>query len=168
YAFRPALQYVPTPVLGGLLVFLGLSMLRTWLLGSYFRLPRGEYVLVLAIMLIVVVYGLVAGVGVRRVAATCRFVDHHGKTQTIRNLLSGAMVSSNRERTPAEKSVVHERGGTVRVLRLQGYIFFGTSSTIVELCRRLLEQDRVRYLLLDFRLVQGIDVSSVAAFSKLA
>src|SRR5262249_39239523 len=54
------------------------------------------------------------------------------------------------------------------VLRLQGYIFFGTSSTIVELCRRLLEQDRVRYLLLDFRLVQGIDVSSVAAFAKLA
>src|SRR5262249_23906809 len=168
YVFPHAVTFLPMPLLGGLLVFFGLSMLRQWLWASYFRLPRGEYFLVLAIALVIVVNGLVVGVGVGLVAATCLFVYHYGKIETIRNLLSGATVSSNRERTPEERSIVHERGALVRVLRLQGYIFFGTSSAIMEQCRRLVEQERVRYLVLDFRLVQGIDVSSVAAFTKLA
>ena len=168
YAFPTALTFLPTPLLGGLLVFLGLSMLRQWLWASYFRLPRGEYLLVLAIMLVILVNGLIAGVGVGLLAATCLFVYHYGKIETIRNLLSGAAISSNRERTPEERTIVHRRGSAVRVLRLQGYIFFGTSSAIVAQCRQLLEQEGARYLVLDFRLVQGIDVSSVAAFAKLA
>lgn len=164
---RPLLALLPTPLLAGLLLFLGLSMLRQWLWASYFRLPIGEYALVLAIMLVIVVNGLIAGIGFGLLAAACLFVYHYGQIQSIRNLLSGSAYTSNRERSPEETNLVRKRGVTVRALCLQGYIFFGTSSAIMATCRRLIEQDGVRYLGLDFRLVQGVDVSSVAAFQKL-
>jgi SulP family sulfate permease len=168
YLFPSLLAFLPTPLLGGLLVFLGLAILRDWLWKSFFRLPHGEFLVVAMITLVIVFYGVVAGVGVGLIAATMLFVYHLGRTRTIRTLVAGSSVASNRERTTEETAILNQRGDAVRFLCLQGYIFFGTSSSIVQQCRQFVEREAVSYIGLDFRLVQGIDVSSVAAFAKLA
>jgi len=164
----PVLAFVPTPVLAGLLIFLGLSMMREWLLDSFVRLPLGEYLLVLGITLVIVFDGLIAGVAVGMLAAACLFVYHCSRTETVRHVLSTETFGSNREHSVKETLLLRQFGDAARALCLQGYIFFGTSSEIVRRCREFIGLHGTRYLILDFRLVQGVDVSASAAFQKLA
>src|SRR5207302_7816765 len=58
-------------------------------------------------------------------------------------------------------------GTHARTLVLQGYIFFGTSNEIVYTCRNHIAREKLVYLLLDFRRVQGLDASAVSSFFKL-
>jgi sulfate permease, SulP family len=64
-------------------------------------------------------------------------------------------------------NALRAQGKSARVLGLQGHIFFGTASCIVETCQSLIGHDGVRYLLLDFRMVQGLDASATLGLTKL-
>src|SRR5262249_35787841 len=64
FAGTRALAHFPKPVLGGLLLFLGLSFLLETVYDAWFRLPRGEYLLVILILVVVVMVGFLEGVGV--------------------------------------------------------------------------------------------------------
>jgi len=55
------LGYVPKCVLGGLLFYLGANLLYRWLVDSARRLPLLEYLSLLAIALIIVLWEFVAG-----------------------------------------------------------------------------------------------------------
>ncbi len=57
-----AVSYFPKPVLGGMIVFLGLSFLVEAVYDAWFRLPRGEYALVILILVVVVMVGFLEGV----------------------------------------------------------------------------------------------------------
>lgn len=55
----------------------------------------------------------------------------------------------------------------MRALLLQGQLFFGTSGSLIEACRPVVQDPAVRYLLLDFRLVFGLDISAATALARL-
>jgi len=56
------LGYVPKFVLGGLLLYLGAALVYQWLINSAGRLSRIEYLSLLAIAIIIVEWGFIAGV----------------------------------------------------------------------------------------------------------
>ena len=167
FIFTPALSYVPRPVLAGILLFLGLSMLREWVWDTYFKLPHYEYLLIVAIMLLIATQGLILGVITGLLVASVLFVYNYSRTNCIRHSFSSSNHFSHRERSWYAAEALRASGMIARTLCLQGYLFFGTVSTILEQCRELIERQRVRYLLLDFRMVQGLDASAALGFSKL-
>ena len=53
---------------------------------------------------------------------------------------------------------------------MQGFLFFGTASRLIEDIRGLLidtEREKIRYLVLDFKHVVAMDTSAVNSFAKL-
>jgi SulP family sulfate permease len=62
---------------------------------------------------------------------------------------------------------LQRRGSAARALCLQGYLFFALAANLVETCRDLILRGGVRHLILDFRMVQGLDASAALAFGKL-
>jgi len=56
------LGYMPKFVLGGLLIYLGADQLHKWIVESRKRLSKTEYVSLLAIIVIILQWGFVAGV----------------------------------------------------------------------------------------------------------
>lgn len=160
---------VPRPLLGGLLAFLGLSFLVEWVYDGYRRLPRGDYLVVLAILVTIGAAGFIQGVAVGIVLAVIQFAIRYSRVQTVRHELSGAEARSNVDRPPAHQRLLREPGQWVVVLQLEGYIFFGTSSVIVHRIQQRLATagDATRYVLLDFRSVSGLDYSAVMSFNKL-
>ena len=56
------LGYVPKYVLGGLLIFLGWGLVYQWLIQSWRQLPLLEYLSLLAIAILIINWGFVAGV----------------------------------------------------------------------------------------------------------
>src|SRR5205085_12348215 len=101
-----AVARFPRFVLGGLVLFLGLSFLVEWLYDSWFRLARAEYAVVVLILLVVAMVGFLPGVAVGLVVAVVLFVVNYSRTDVIRHVLTGASLTSNVERPPRERDLL--------------------------------------------------------------
>jgi SulP family sulfate permease len=160
----------PRPVVGGLLLYLGLGLLLEWLYAAWFRLSRTDYFLVVAILAIIALTGFIEGVAAGVVIACFVFVYNYSRHRVIRHAFTGATHPSNVERPLSQQRYLQEHGEQLGILALQGYLFFGTASSLLEHVRRRLDdpnRPRLRFLLFDFRLVSGLDSSAVFGFVKL-
>ncbi|MDX2216754.1 MAG: SulP family inorganic anion transporter [Oculatellaceae cyanobacterium bins.114] len=164
------LAYLPKAIFGGLLLYIGLSLLFEWVYQSWFELARLDYILVIIILLIVANLGFLEGVGFGVIIACVLFVLNYSKLRVIKNALSGVSFRSNFERSFHQKRLLQEKGEELYILRLQGYIFFGTANTLLEHVRSRLNNKtltKISFLVIDFQLTGGLDSSSVISFIKM-
>ncbi|EYF05926.1 SulP family inorganic anion transporter [Chondromyces apiculatus] len=165
-----SISYVPRPVLGGLVAFLGLSFLLETIYEGWFRLRRGEYLIVVVILLVIALAGFLRGVAVGLAVSLVLFAVSYSRIEVIRNAISGSNLRSNVGRKASEEKVLDMRGPQIYILQLQGFIFFGTAYGLLDRAQqRILDATPmpVRYLVLDFRHVNGLDSSAVASFQRL-
>jgi len=166
----PVVALVPRPILGGLLLFLGYSLLREWIGKAWQRLGRGDVVLVLTIVVVSGLKGFLAALAIGLLFSCVSFVIRYGRFRAIRHTLSGSNKRSRVERSAAERRALERDGGAIRILILHGYIFFGTANALLEEARTYLDgpdDQRARYLILDFAFVTGIDSSAANSFATL-
>lgn len=164
------LAVFPRPVLGGFLFFLGLAFLVEWLYDAWFKLPRMDYLVILVILAAVGTVNFLAGMALGMAAAVALFVVNYSRIGVVKLALSGANYRSNVDRPHANRTLLDATGDQVLILRLQGYVFFGTAHTLLAQIRRRAEQPNarpLRYVVLDFRLVNGLDSSAVSSFERL-
>jgi SulP family sulfate permease len=164
------LMYFPKPILGGLVVFLGLSILVEWVFDSWFRLPRIEYFVVLLILLVIGIFGLLTGVGVGVLAAVLIFIVNYSRIDVVNQSISGASMRSNVDRPSSQQKILRKRGGQIHILKLRGYLFFGTAHSLFQSLKELLGNGRIpmlRYVVIDFRRVTGLDSSTEISFVKM-
>ena len=166
----PILSLLPKPVIGGLLLFLGLSFLVEWLYDSWFKMSKRDWLIILLILVAMNTIGVLQGVGLGLLVAIGLFVFDYSRTSVIRHSLSGAGFRSNVDRPEAYAQYLRAHGEQIYILELQGYIFFGTANRLLNQVRRRLgetEQGRPCFVVLDFRHVSGLDSSAVLSFIKM-
>jgi SulP family sulfate permease len=164
------LSYFPNPLLGGLIFFLGLDFLATWVYDAWFRLTKAEYAVVILILVVINTVGFLEGVGLGLAVAVALFVVNYSRIDMVRYAVSGAQRQSNVIRPRLYQNLLQSKGDWLYILKLRGYIFFGTAHTLLaRIQRRIEDPDRTtpHYVLLDFALVTGLDSSAVQSFSKL-
>jgi SulP family sulfate permease len=169
FAGAPLLAFFPRPVLGGLLVFMGLGFLVEWAIEGWSKLPRADYAVVLLILVVIGTTDFLIGVGVGLAAMIILFVLNYSRINVVHHALSGAEIKSNVERFAHHRRVLTELGQHTYILELQGYLFFGTANALLERIRARVadaELPPVRYIVLDFRRVTGLDSSAVLSFVK--
>ncbi|MDD5673616.1 MAG: SulP family inorganic anion transporter [Chitinivibrionales bacterium] len=160
----------PRVVLGGLLLYLGLSLLLEWVWDGFSKLSRFDYLLVWAIIIVIALYGFLAGVGSGLVIACMLFVVNYSRSGAIRQAFTRANCHSNVERSFLQQNLLHEQGDAIYIVKLQGYIFFGSAYPLLVHFQDKLAAAAVvpvRYIILDFAGVTGLDSSSILSFSKL-
>lgn len=165
-----AIAFFPKPVLGGLLVMLGLGFLVEWVVEAWSRLPRADYFVVLFILVVIAAAGFLPGVAVGTVAAIVLFVANYGRIPPVKHRLSGATYRSKVERPARERWNLREEGGGILVFVLQGFLFFGTANRLLEEVRAWILENpagRKRFLIFDFRVVRGIDSSAAMSFERI-
>ncbi len=132
--------------------------------------PLVDYLLVWLILGIIVAFGFLQGIG-SRCAHRRRPLRHHLQPrQHIKNVLDGKVFQSNVDRPKAHRDLLMKHGAEIFILRLQGFIFFGTIQAILERVRERLtdkEQPRLCYLVLDFQRVTRLDSSAVFGITRL-
>jgi SulP family sulfate permease len=164
------LSLFPRVVLGGFLLLLGLSFLVEWLYDAWFELPKSDYFLVIVILLAIATFELLEGVAVGLVVAIVLFVINYSRIDVTKHTFSGANRKSYVQRSRDQELLLQERGEKIYILELQGFIFFGTANKLLKQVRERLgaeDQPPLRFLVLDFRLVNGLDSSVVVSFAKL-
>jgi SulP family sulfate permease len=164
------IAYFPKYVLGGLLIFLGIDVLTDWFWDGYFKMSKQDYVIMILILLTVAIVGYLQGVGLGILGAAVLFTFNYSRVDTVKQTLTGATYHSNVDRPITHYRRLHEIGGRLLIYRLNGVIFFGSASRLLDLVVARLEdqdQEELSYLILDFHHVQGVDSSSILSFIRL-
>ena len=164
------MAFLPRLVLGGLLFFLGMHFLVEWVYQAWFRLTRADYTVVILILGVVAGFGYLFGVVVGTIACVVLFLINYSKVNVVKHALTGTHQHSNVDRPSRHTRYLKEHGEQLSVFRLQGFIFFGTANSLLEQVRTRLadtEQTTLRFMVLDFKSVTGIDSSSVLSFVKM-
>jgi sulfate permease, SulP family len=163
------LEVIPTFVVGGLLLFVGVEFLYEWIWSSRRRMTGLDYLLMLMILGVIATIGFLPGVGVGLVAAVVLFVVRYSRIDVVKHTLTGSDRQSNMERPEEDVDYLVEHGDATLILELQGFVFFGTASRILTRIRHHFEETPgLRFVVSDFRRVSGVDSSAVAVFERIA
>ena len=165
------LSFIPKFILGGILFYTGMAFLTEWVFDAYFRLIREDYLLVILILSIVAIAGYLQGIGAGIIVATVLFVLKYSSVNVISNTLSGDSHHSTVDRSPVESRLLNDCGGQIHIVRLKGFIFFGSADNLLNIIReRQADPDlpKLAYVILDFQQVSGLDTSGLVSMSKLA
>ena len=161
-------EIVPTPILGGLLLYLGLDMMRQWTVRSFKQLSMIDWLTVIGILLIAIKFGFVTAVFAGLLAGCASFAASYSRIPVVRLRYNGESAESNVERAESDRKLLHDNGWQLLTMHLQGYLFFGTASSLLRQIRMARDGEQpFRYLVLDFRGVDDIDSSAVFSFERL-
>jgi SulP family sulfate permease len=158
---------LPRMLVGGVLLFLGFALLVGWVWDRRRSLPRVEYVIALLILATIVWRGLFPGVVVGAVMSVVLLAISYGRIDQVRVAAFGRTHRSNVDRAPAERAALMAVSDRVQILRLHGFVFFGTANALLERIRERLEAGAPAFLVIDLFRVSGVDSSAVVSMAKI-
>ena len=116
-------------------------------------------------------WDFVVGILVGILLACVSFVLQTSQISAIRGTLPGSVANSTVRRHPIQHRYLQQAGQQIHVMKLAGYLFFGTIVGVEKQVRELLQhtfQSRpIRYLILDLYNVDGVDFSAAEAFRRI-
>jgi SulP family sulfate permease len=160
--------YIPRFVLGGLLLFLGGSMMYRWLVASLQRISWLDYGSLLLVTAIILKWGFIAGVLIGVVISCMTFALSAGRVNAIKFSFDGSEYQSSLDRSPEQLAILAAASGQIQGVILHSYLFFGSASRLYDYVKALFERrPDCRFLIFDFRLVTGIDSSAMHSFDQI-
>ncbi|ESA38400.1 cyclic nucleotide-binding protein [Leptolyngbya sp. Heron Island J] len=169
------LSYLPKALLGSVILYLGLSLLWKWLYQAYFKLPLWDYLIVWVTLIVINTLGFLQGILTGFVITVILFMVTYSQVDVARQVFSGSNTRSNVDRSPEAQGILSQQGDQIYVLELQGFLFFGTANYLLNKVRNRAkaQSDQIdtsqalRYVIIDFRQVHGLDSSAVLTFDKI-
>jgi SulP family sulfate permease len=163
----PVLDLLPKMIVGGVLVYIGLSFIVEWVWDRRRSLPRIEYGVVLAILAVVVARGYLPGLVVGLVLGVALFALNYGRLDLLHEVPFGDVYRSNVDRPAAERERLRALADQVQIIRVSGHMFFGSTNRLLERIRVRTEgPSPPRFIVIDLERVTGIDASVIASLAK--
>ena len=110
---------------------------------------------------------LLPGVVIGLVLAIVLFAVSYGRIELVREVAFGETYRSNVDRPPDQRAVLRALSDRVQILRVNGFVFFGSANSLLERIRKRVETEPPRFLVVDLRRVTGVDSSAVVSFVKV-
>lgn len=160
------IAWVPVGALAAILIVIGTRMIDRQ--SFHFLKSRAtflDFAVIAAVVLVALTVGLIAASGVGILLAILLFVREQIGGAVVRRRLLGNQSFSKRVRTQAEMQILAARGDCAAICELQGSLFFGTTNQLYI----ALEPDLKtrRYLILDLRRVQTVDVTAAHMLEQI-
>ena len=134
------LGFVPKFALGGLLFFAGARLLHRWIVQSARQLTPLEYVSLLAVALIIVQWGFIAGVLIGVVIGCATFAVSASRVNAIKFSFDGSEYRSPLDRSAEELAILAQHGRELQGMSLQSYLFFGSANRLYQHVKALLRE----------------------------
>lgn len=158
---------MPRAVAGGILAAAGVELLIDWGRQVVRELNRLDAILSGGVLLVIMIFGVLTGIVAGILAAAILFVFSYSRITPVRQVHRLSTVHSNVDRSDEERAELTRHDEQVVVLELEGYLFFGSMRKISEVLRPIVDSSALRYAILDFRGVRGLDSSVVSGFEAL-
>ena len=166
------LRLIPVAVLSGIMAVLAFGLVDRWAGATLQRARRGQYdaelwlnLFVVAIVASVTIVDFVAAVITGLVLAMALFVAAMNRS-LVRSVSSGLNRASRRMYPTVPASVLRAEGHRIRVMDIDGAIFFGTVDRLA--AEVLKSAEGASFMILDLRRVTMIDASGALMLDRLA
>ncbi|BEJ14864.1 hypothetical protein CspHIS471_0406310 [Cutaneotrichosporon sp. HIS471] len=172
YLGPAVIGYLPITVVAALIYVLGIDLMVESLWDTRHRVNKLEYITIFVIAICMTAFDFVIGLFIGIILACVFFVVQSSRRRPIRTVLSGSTAKSTVRRPRAQRAFIQRVGSQTCVMKLQGFLFFGTIGVVEDEIRKLLdiaewEHNPIRFLVIDFALVSGLDFSSAEAFVRI-
>ena len=160
------IAWVPVGALAAILIVIGVRMIdKNSLHFLRSRATLLDFAVIAAVVATALTVGLIAASGVGILLAILLFVREQIGGAVVRRKLFGNENFSKRVRTHEEMEILIDKGDAAVICELQGSLFFGTTNQLYT----ALEQDLKtrRYLILDMRRVQTVDVTAAHMLEQI-
>jgi SulP family sulfate permease len=162
------LSYLPIGLFAAVVFFLGFDLLLTAYYDHGMMMPRVELAIVVAMPVIALAFGFMVAVGFGVAVAALLFVIAYSRVDSTKISTNGANFHARVERSPDDRALLAEVGSCISVSRLEGYLFFGSASRLVDRLQNRLEAGPgFRFAIIDLKRVVGLDMSAWSAFERL-
>jgi len=169
----PLLKLIPIGVLSGVMVVLAFGLIDRWAGSTLARVRRGQYdselivniVLVVLVAGVTIAFGLIAAVVTGLILSMGLFLAVMNRS-LIRSVTTGVTRGSRRVYPPEQASFLRFEGHQIKVIELDGAIFFGTADRLALEVTRAAQN--ARYVILDLRRVNMIDASGALMLHRLS
>lgn len=163
------LSALPAGLFVAVIAYLGLDLLITWLWIRRRQFTLTDYALVLLILAVAATIGFFEALGIGILAAAALFIVSFARVNVVRLSSTLASRRSLVERSNAEVNYLMQVGHRAAVFELSGFLFFGTANALVERVHaELSRQSELRFLVIDFARVHGLDASAAYSLGKLS
>ena len=163
------LGIIPKSLVGGILFLLGFDFLYTWVIAGWRKFSKIEYGIVIIILVLIGLTNFMIGLATGLICIVIMFVVSYSRTSIIHHSFSGSDLQSMVHRPADQQNTLTQLGKKIEVIELQGFLFFGTASKIVEHVKKRLIQSKamqLKFMILDFRMVSGMDSSAGISLYK--
>lgn len=160
-----AVAWVPYAALAGVLIKVGIDVIDWRYLRRAHRAPRGDFLLMVIVLVLTVFVDVITAVGVGIVLASLAFVKSFADLQ-VESIRTIVEVDPEKDRlfTPEEAEIFRECGGRALVLHLSGLMSFGAAN---EMARRVATVGRFDVILIDLVDVPRMDGSAAIALEEI-
>lgn len=165
-----AILYIPKFVFGSVLIYLGIELLMDWVYEAWFKFSRIDFLVVVTILVILAVSGVLQGIIAGLILAVVMFTVSYSRINVIKFAFTGREFRSRVTRAPHEGQVLDTHGDQLYIMKLEGFIFFGTANGIFDAVRQRVKAAKnieMKYCLLDFTKVSGIDSTGMLSFNRM-
>ena len=169
----PLLQLIPVAVLAGVMTVIAIGLIDRWAGAVVQRARRQQYdreltvniVLVLFVAGVTIIFGLVPAVVTGLILSMALFIAMMNRS-LVRAVSTGETRASRRVYPPEQASLLRAQGNRIKVMEVDGAIFFGTADRLgAEAQRAALG---AKFVILDLRRVTMIDASGALMIERLS
>jgi SulP family sulfate permease len=149
----PLAEYIPLPVLAGILIKVGLDILDYRLLAQLKNAPRRDLAVMVAVFVLTVFVDLIVAVGIGVVLASFLIIHRLSKEAKVD-------ITGIEELAEGTGDRLTDEG--IRIVNITGAFFFGSTSQIIERLEKVFAD---RSIIIDCSRVPFMDLSAVYALS---
>lgn len=160
------LEFIPKAALGGLILFLGIGMLKQWLWDQRHLVSKIELAQIFSILFLVANFGYLYGFTAGIIISCLIFVYTYSQIGLAFPPIYLSEFSSTVVRSEEQVNLLKLIGNKITIYRLSGYVFFGSASKIDALFKSI-NIDLMEGVIIDFSFVSGIDRSAISVFQRI-
>jgi sulfate permease, SulP family len=166
---KPFLQIMPWPLFGGMLMWMGAAALKDWFFRGLLEMKRAHAIVKALILLVVVAVGFYQGMVFGALAGAFLFILEYARTGVVRLQISGRDYHSSLTQFDDRRlAAIKELGDAIAILRLKGYVFFGSAHGLRERVQQVLANDRrLECIVIDFEEVAGVDGAAATTLDAI-
>ncbi len=166
---KPFLQLMPWPLFGGMLMWMGAAALKDWFFRGLLQMKRAHALVKGLILLVVVAFGFYQGMVFGALAGAFLFILEYARTGVVRLQMTGRDYHSSVTQFDDRRlAAIREVGDAILILRLKGYVFFGSAHGLRERLQQALSSDRgLECIVIDFEEIAGVDGAAAAALEAV-
>lgn len=162
------IAFLPVCVVGALIFLLGFDLLKEAVWDTWWKVSWAEYGTIWAIIIAATWHDFVVGLVVGIILACISFVVTVSQHRAIRSVMDGRLARSTVRRHPTQHEFLKRIGSQIRVIKLQGHLFFGTISECEKTMKGFFESGReIQHLVLDLSSVDSIDFSAIEGLLRI-